>query len=287
VTTVAQSVGVVRDGPAPIPAPYSIVQTLGQFGGLVTDEPDDHWMNGVLIDGQLCGDVSQEPFFCSSGVVAEDKDAGSYPASSAWESFTLYAPITCSSLGQFDGARLKQRAAAYLQAAAPAGIERVIEQGIGQNKYLNDADADDLTSGGSVDIVTAMSRLEAHAGIATFGKGGAIIHAAPALGPLLTSSYLAVQKNNGLVSLSSGYPIIVGQGYNGDAGSPATELKLYISGQMQLRRSEVFMTPDDPAWALDRENNVYEFRAEMIANVLFDTCLQAFATVDLTKTIDA
>jgi hypothetical protein len=279
--------GVVRDGPLPIPAPYSIVQTLGTYGGLIT-EADDRWLNGVVVDQQLCGDVLQEAYLCSSeNPPSEPKEEGSYPFSQAWESFTQYAPITCSSLGQFDGERLRVRAQAYLNAAGPAGIERALEHGVGDNKYLADSDAVDVGSGSAVDMVTAWALLEEYAGIATFGKGGAVIHVPPRLGALATHFYLAVPSGKGLISQSSGYPVIVGQGYDGDFdSSQPTQRKMYITGQLQVRRTNVEMVPDAEhvAWALDRTNNVYVYRAENYANVLFETCLQGYVTVDLSKT---
>lgn len=279
---VAHQIGVVRDGPLPVPAPYSIIQTLAQFGGVVT-ETDDRWQNGVVTDGQVCADLFQEAYLCSSESPTDEKESGGYPTPQAWQSFTLYAPITCSSFGQGGGDRLRQRAQAYMAAAGPAGIERALETGVGDNKYLGDSDAHAVTSG-AVDIVTALAELEAYAGVATFGKGGAVIHVAPRIAPLLTSEALVMMKGNSLVSMSSGYPVIVGQGYLGGIGSPASSAKMWITGQVQVRRSKVEMMPETAAEALDKSINLYEFRAEMTANVLFDTCLQAYAEVDLTMT---
>lgn len=279
--TVAQ-LGAVRDATLPVANPYSLVNTVGRFGGLV-EEADARWELGVVIDAQPCASIFTMPSYCASdGDGEKDDGADNTPAIVSWEPFTIYAPMTCSSLGQGQGDRLKARAQNHLNAADSTGIEEALEQGVGDNKYLNDSDVVTL-GGAAVDLVTAWALLEA-AAAAGLGRGGAYLHLPSVLGPLAIRYDLVKESNGVLVSASSGFPVVIGQGYTGSFDSGQSTADMYVTGPVQVRRGPVEMTPDNPAWALDREINVYVFRAERNAVALFDTCVQAKVSVDLSAT---
>lgn len=273
------AIRVVRPGPLPV-APLHAITALP---GAIITENDERWIGGVSLDNYPCSGVLGWDT-CSESSDGDTKDDGTYPDPATYDSFTAYAPITCSSFGQVTDDRLRERAIAYLDAADHAAIEAQIWNGAWVPTNPNFAnDAVDV-GGGAVDIIQALGLLEE-----TAGAGGlqGVIHMAPRAANVATAwSLIMVDRAGTLRTVSRGTPVSVGDGYDASQGPSAAGANhewIMMSGGVEIRRSEVFVDTDN-AEELDRATNLYVVRAERFVNVAYDPCGLSAALVDLTQT---
>lgn len=272
-------IDIVIDGPLPVQPLHAITA----LPGAIIAEASDRWIGGVALDNYPCTGVLGWDS-CSDSSDGDTKDDGDYPTPATYSSFTAYAPITCSSFGQFDGERMRLRATRYLDAADHVALEAQIWNGswVPSNPNFQD-DATDV-GGGAVDIIRALGLLEQ-----TGGGGGlqGVIHMAPRAANAAVSWNLVAQDRAGtLRTISRGTPISVGDGYDashGPSGAGANQEWIVMSGPVEIRRSEVFIN-EDIAQSLDHSTNTYVIRAERYVNVAYDPCGLSAALVDLTKT---
>lgn len=275
------AINVVIDGPLPVTPAHAITQ----LPGAVIAEPGDRWVGGVALDTYPCSGVLGWDS-CSGTSPADEKDDGSYPEGAAFDGFTAYAPITCSSFGQFDGERMREKATRYLDAADHAALEAQIWQAAWVSGNPNFAgDANDVTVSGAADIVATIGELEA--AYAASGLQG-VLHMGPRAANLAAAFVLIAPDRAGtLRTVSRGTPVSVGDGYDPQqgpaSGAGAGAEWIVISGPVEIRRSEVFIN-EDVAQSLDHSTNTFVIRAERYVNVAYDPCLLSAALVDLTKT---
>ncbi len=272
-------INVVIDGPLPVPPLHAITQ----LPGAVIAEPNERWIGGIALDNYPCSGVLGWDT-CSDSSDGDTKDDGDYPDPAAYDSFTAYAPITCSSFGESIYQRLTDRATRYLDAADHVALEAQIWNGSWVPTNPNFAsDAVDV-GGGAVDIIRALGLLEQQG-----GAGGlqGVIHMAPRAANAAVSWNLLAQDRAGtLRTISRGTPVSVGDGYDasqGPSAAGANQEWLMMSGGVEIRRSPVELIGTE-AQNLDHESNTFVVRAERYVNIAYDPCGLSAALVDLTKT---
>jgi hypothetical protein len=272
------SVEIVLDGPIPVQP----IHALTTLPGVVVATQDDRWMGGIAFDPYPCSGVMgwDDCVQDSEDAVKED---GVYPDVFTFESFTEYMPITCSSFGASAEQRLRDRATRYLDAADHMALEQQIWQGdwiAGNPNFVNDA-VD--VGGGAVDIIQALGLLEKVGGQS--GLQG-VIHMTPRTAAAAASWNLIANDRGTLRTVARGTPVSVGDGYDatqGPSASGANKEWIVMSGQVEIRRSEVFIDTD-AAQELERSHNTFVVRAERYVNVAYDPCRLTAALVDLTQT---
>jgi hypothetical protein len=273
------AIDIVRPGPLPLQPLHAITA----LPGVIIDDALDRWIGGVALDNYPCSGVLGWDS-CSEGSDGDVKEDGDYPAPATYSSFTAYAPITCSSFGQFDGERLRERATRYLDAADHVALEAQVWNGSWVPSNPNFAgDATDV-GGGAVDILRALGLLEE---VGSVGGLQGVVHMSPRTATIASGWGLVYQDNaRTLRTVARGTPVSVGDGYDarfGPSGVGANQEWIMRSGPLEIRRSEVFIN-EDIAQSLDHSTNTYVIRAERYVNVAYDPCGLSAALVDLTKT---
>jgi hypothetical protein len=125
-----------------------------------------------------------------------------------------------------------------------------------------------------------------------------LIHCSPMLATALLGSGFAISDKSGVIRTINGNVVIPDAGYVGvsapegaPGGLSATEEWAYATGPVDIRRSEIFTTPDTLVQALDRSlgatndrSNTFTYRAERYSVSVWDTALQAAVLVDRCST---
>lgn len=276
-TFTAVGPAVSLDGPLPVAPPHSLLMQEG----VVVERDATRVLNGVNVWAYPTGCSSLwEP--CSDGTY-RTKSSESEQPTSRFDSFVVYKPVTCSSIGLRDPDELARRAEAVLDATISAAVERAFAEGVDQssNPFFGDANVDDLTSGTAVAPKVGQSMLEETIG-ATCRQG--MLHFTPAIVSSLQPWPVTGREAEALVSVN-GTPIVSGMGYQGIdtpwLASPGVgEDWAYASGPVRVYLGPVVLTSVRDT--LERETNVLTFRAERYVLALWDGVLQAAALIDWT-----
>jgi hypothetical protein len=135
-------------------------------------------------------------------------------------------------------------------------------------------EAEDLSSAGAVDPVSAIALLEAELGNRI--SCGGTIHVPYGLMAYLFKHNLVVQEGNELYS-PTGAKIIAGHGYPGsgpdNAAAAAGTTWVFATGPMIISRSNVMMVPDNVNESVDRLINNVTVRAERMYSIGFSCAL--------------
>lgn len=217
------------------------------------------------------------------------KTIGARPEYVSAEPFTIWTGDVCSTLGGLTQDR-QGRATRQLAAATSFGLERVLQNGHANVDipYLRDANIDDLSPGGSSPLVYALAALDEAAGAALLG-GTAFIHATI---PTVTLWYAAraLEKVGNLLYSPAGNVVVPGAGYTG--ANPAGTIDAsgetayaYVTGAVQVYLDQIVVLGDERS--VDRARNTWEVRAERVALVTFEPCVQAGINVNLCDTVCA
>lgn len=263
------------DGPLPVRPRHSLLETPG----VVVSRDATRVLNGVNVYGYPTGCPSLwEP--CSDGTY-RTKGSDSEQLLPRFDSFVVYKPITCSSIGMGDPEEFSGRISRVLEATLSAGVEEALAAGVDQssNPFFGDADVDDLTGGVAVSPGVALSYLEEAIG-ATCRKG--MIHATPAVIAALQAFPLG-GENDMRLETANGTPVVSGSGYQGVdtpwlATPGTTEDWIFATGPVEVHLGPLVMT--DIKETLDRSDNTVTFRAEHYTVAVWDTALQAAILVD-------
>lgn len=236
---------------------------------------------------------------CASGTSAQTKGFGTPITPPEFAAFTIVLPETCTAQQVPDQAEFKARAVRVMAAVESYAVEQALLTGApftaGQ-PYLADANAVILNGGAAVKPNYGIQLLEEQ--IALTGRLG-VIHCSPMLATALMGTGFALSDKSGVIRTINGIIVIPGFGYasgatpvNGTAPG-TTEEWVYATGPVDIRRSEIFTTPDLLSQALDRGEaagattgrpNTVTYRAERYYVVDWDTALQAAVLIDRCST---
>lgn len=237
---------------------------------------------------------------CSSGTTRV-KASGGTIALPDFGAFMLYLSETCTARAVFTAklpdetdseyqARMQDayvsRALATFAATESYGVEREFVGGhaLPGNPYLGDANVTLLAAGVAQSPRIGLSRL-ANALGATGREG--LIHATPAT-VVAWGLFRSYRENDALFTVE-GTPIAEGTGYIGAApvphGPPADGQDwAWVTGPVDIRRSQAIIYPGTVAEALDRSTNTITYRVERAYLATWDGVLQSAALIDWTIT---
>lgn len=270
-TITAVGPAVALDGPLPVRPPYSLLNTPG----VVVEEDATRVLNGVNVWAYPTGCSSLwEP--CSDGTFREKAYASEMPVS-RFDSFVVYKPVTCSSIG-LTGEELMARAEAALEGTLSAAVERMLAEGLFQssNPFFGDENVDVLNSGTAVTPAEGFAWAEQALG-AECRLG--MIHATPAI----VAASQPLKLMDGPLLTTNGTPVVSGMGYQGidtpDLSNPtAKQGWMFATGPPRVHLGPIVMT--SVRESLDRSDNVFTFRAERYVLAYWDTAVQAAVLVN-------
>lgn len=259
----------------------------------------ERWLNGVAVY-PYPADVPDGWDSCP-GSGASEKSFGRNVTPPEFNALTISEPITCTSRQVPDDAAFKARAVAVLSAVEGYRVARELMGGevFGSQPFLLDGQGD-FPNG---DVATrpnhGLQVLEE--AIAATGRLG-LIHCSPMFATSLLGQGFVVKDVTGVIRTINGIVVIPDFGYVG-LGAPtghtepgATEEWVVATGPVDIRRSEMFTTPDTQAEALDRgvstgatdgRPNTLTYRAERYYVASWDTALQASVLVDRCSSVCA
>jgi hypothetical protein len=264
------------DGPPPVAPPHSLLQQEG----VVVERDATRVLNGVNVWAYPTGcSYLWEP--CSDGTYRIKEGVSGQP-SARFDSFVVYKPVTCSSIGLSDPEELARRAEIVLDATLSAAVESAFAAGVegSSNPFFGDVNVDDITSGTAVPVGVALSMLEEAIG-ETCRMG--MIHMTPA-----SIAYLEpLSQGKPLVTIN-GTPIVSGMGYQNvdtpyltDPGDK--EDWAFATGPPRVYLGPVVMT--SVTESLERDTNILTFRAERYVLAMWDATLQAAALTDWSNVV--
>lgn len=263
------------DGPLPVRPRHSLLETPG----VVVSEDASRVLNGVVLYGYPTGCPSLwEP--CSDGTYRTKSD-DSEQLLPRFDSFVVYKPITCSSIGMGDPEDFSARASRVLEATLSAGVEEALAAGVVQssNPFFGDADVDILASGAAVSPGIALSYLEEAIG-STCRRG--MIHSTPAVISAL-QAFPFGRADDFRLETANGTPVASEMGIQG-VDTPflsepgEAEDWIFATGPVEVHLGPLVMT--DISETLDRSDNTVTFRAERYVVAVWDLALQAAILVD-------
>lgn len=294
------------DGPPPAPPVYSLIATATAPASGVRIIPDvdangiERWMNGVEVYPYPPdqGDV-YDP--CAPGSVATTKGFGSTLKHPQFGAMTVHVDETCTSYKVWSQDEFKARASMVLAAIESSIVAREFMNGsrMPANPHLADGNG----TFPNADVATSFSHgiglLED--AISASGRQG-LIHMSPGLASSGSIRFGWNYWNDlraQVVRMISGTVIIPDSGYaggrapTGHSQPTSTQEWVYATGPIDIRRSEIFVQPDNVSQALERgtggasargENvggpNSITYRAERYVLVDWDTEVQAAVLID-------
>lgn len=260
---------------------------------------EERWMNGVEVYPYPPGlaDI-HDP--CPGGSDASDKNFGDDVKHPQFGALTVYFAETCTSYKVWSQEQFKARAVAAFSAVESAGVAHEFLTGrrMPLNPHLADGEGEFPNGDDPTTVVNGLGLLEAQ--IARSGRQG-LIHCSPQIATSLLGRGFAISDKTGVIRTINGIVVIPDFGYvdgatpaasddypDGHADPTGTQQWMYASGPIDLRRSEVFTTPDNVSEALDRGTgaatngrpNSITYRVERFYLVDWDTEVQAAVLVD-------
>lgn len=253
----------------------------------------ERWLNGVAVY-PYPNAVPEGWDACASGSSQGEKSFGDALAPPEFNALTLALPITCTSQQVPDEDAFKARAVAVLAATESYGVARELQSGsiFSSQPYLADGQGTFPNGDTATRPNHALQILEKE--IALSGRLG-LIHCSPMLATALLGSGFVIKDVTGVIRTINGIVVIPDFGYAegatpiGHADPGPTEEWAFATGPVDVRRSEIFTTPDTRAEALDRGTasgattgrpNTFTYRAERYYVASWDTAVQAAVLVD-------
>ena len=159
-STTATGITLDLEGPLPVARRHSLLATEG----VVKDDGNDRWMNGVRVVGYPDGVPSRwEP--CTTGTtrVKDDSVGDGFPGS-RFEPIAVYFPVACSTHGMSNSAveNLITRTEQVLDATLSYGVEQSLVGGtpFSVNPFIGDSNMTALASSAAVSPRIGLSYLE-------------------------------------------------------------------------------------------------------------------------------
>jgi len=290
------------DGPVPTRPTYGLLQAAEAPTAGVRIIPDtdergiERWMNGVEVYPYLPGTGDVFDTCAAAGTTAHTKGFGNALQSPQFGAFTAHVDETCTSYKVWDQQEFIARATTVFGAVESAIISSEFMTGarLPANPHLSDGvnttfpNADTATS-----VLQGLALLENV--IATSGRLG-LVHCSPGFATIMRERF-TVDTKTGVLRSVNGNVVIPDAGYSvgstpaGHAAPGATQEWIYATGPIDIRRSEMFVTPDNVIQALDRgsggattgRSNSITYRAERYYSVTWDTEVHAAVLVDRCK----
>lgn len=276
----------------------SMDETIARLRGEGILEPNagqERWLNGVEVypyppnQGELFDTCSPNT------QTAGTKDFGQDVAHPQFGALAIYLAETCASFKIWNQEQYKARATAALNAVESAALARHFMTGEGQplNPHLSDANSECIFPNADVatNNVNGLALLEQQIGLT--GKLG-IIHCSPQFASSLRERF-AIDNKTGVIRTINGNVVIADAGYaagstpHGHAAPTGTQEWIYATGAIDIRRTEMFVLPDNVVQALDRGTsgsatngrpNRVTYRAERYYLIDWDTEFQAAVLAD-------
>lgn len=297
------------DGPLPSPPVYGLLQAAAAPAAGVTIVPDvdsqgiERWMNGVEVFPYPAGPAVAWNA-CAPGTFFIPKDDGAADvANPQFGAFTVYLAERCKTYKVWDDAQFKQRAMIAFEAIESAAVAREFMSGRAMplNPHLADGNGAFPNGATPTSPQNALALLEGE--IAKSGQLG-VIHMSPQMINVL-ANYHVLDAKTGVQRTMSGNVIVPDPGYGidvasgtpvnptGKTGAGGTKEWIYATGTLEVRRTELFVTPDTAAEAIDRGTgrgaevgrpNTYIYRAERYYLIDWDTQVQAAVLADRCST---
>lgn len=283
------------DGPPPIPPEYGLLQAASSESVRIIPDVDsggiDRWGNGVEVY-PYPDDLASTFDTCATGSNVHTKSAGTEVPHPQFSAMTVYLGINCTSYRIWDQAEFKARAVATMTAVEGAALEKEFMTGtnLPLNPHLSDGNGSFPWGNTATTVANGFGLLEL--GIAASGRKG-VIHCSPATLIAASSLYIVMEdpKNN-VIRTVNGTLVVPGAGYasgshplGGHPGAGFNQEWIYATGPIDIRRSEIFVMPDDVASATDRVQNTITYRAERYYVVDWDTSVQTAVLVDRCSTV--
>lgn len=286
------------DGPPPLAPTYGLLPAAAAPAAGVRIIPDadaegvERWGNSVEVY-PYPADTGHTWSFIATGSEAgaklfgDEHDYGDLPQ---FDSFTAYLPVTCPTWKVPDQDEFKARAIAAFDAVQSSIVAREFINGIRlpENPHLADGNglfpnADNVTS-----VKNGIALLEN--ALATTGRQG-IIHCTPGVTAIASEKFLLDNKS-GVIRTINGTVVIPDAGYvgahspTGHAGATGTEEWIYATGPVDIRRSSIYVNPENVSAAVDRTGslvgkpNRVTYRVEREYLVIWDRQFQAAVRID-------
>lgn len=265
--------------PAPAIEPYKY--GLFSVAQLPAEETDPHWQCGVEYEpfscdkSQAVGDYCETPAPAPK-VVAEGVDLVNGTP------FTIFDGFNCKVVGRSE-ADIMERARQALALGERRAVEEAYWTGSqGNRPRLADPSAVVLNAVPAPAVADALAPVAGLAALENYLGGNyggtGIIHGARGTSALFARESLAYPDGTVLRTIV-GTPLAFGGGYTntGPDGTPAPPgtAWLYATGNVVIRRSEVWVNPDSVAQALNRVNNRVTLLAERTYVVTHECLLAA------------
>jgi hypothetical protein len=205
-----------------------------------------------------------------------------------FQPFTVYLPITCSSITAA-APGFADRVQLAFAATESYAVAYELARGVANplNPFLDDANLNILAGGVAQRPDAALSYLED--AIGATGRGGVIL-TTPAVGASFNGGndgYGVEVQSGRLVTTANTTPVALDGGFIG--ASPSLHAALvagqgwaFATGPIMVRRSPEITILSTLKESTDRSDNTVTFRAERDYLVIWDTVLQAGALVDWT-----
>jgi hypothetical protein len=268
------------DGPQPSAPRYSLLSVPG----VLVDTTDDYWINGVAQAGYPCEKPSTwNPCDGSTSAV---RAAGDCPEGLEALAFQVYLGVVRSTLS-LDHADLQAAASVAFQAREHYAVENEFMNAplISTNPHLADGEGTFPAGTTAKSPREALALLEEE--IAKAGQSG-WIHMTPYLASKISTSGVLQSGQNRLETIL-GNVVVPGQGYTyqkgpeGKSADPGVGREwIYATGSVQVRRSQVILSPDTTGQAVDAMSNEAAYEVSRYYVVTWDKCLQAAVQVDRT-----
>lgn len=273
--------------------PASILRALNEVVDIqarldaATHADVQRWINGAAIYPYPVGPALAWNA-CALASDAVVKNDGADLPNPEFGAMTIYLAETCTSYKIPSQEEFRARAVLALSVMEGAAVATEFLTGgvLPLNPHLADGNGTFPNANTVTSPLNALALLEGE--IAVSGKAG-LIHMSPQMLTVLRSQY-AMDDKGGVIRTGNGTVVIPDAGYAvgaNPAGHPAasgTQEWIYATGPIELRRSEMFTTPDDVSEALDRgidgKPNSITYRAERYWLATFDTEVQAAVLAD-------
>lgn len=265
------------DGPRPAPPRFGLIQAA-----TVVNEPDDRWINGVAVRQWPPGlPGGYDP--CPTSTNPNVKAAGGAVGIGEFGALTVYLAETCTTRGIITDEDFRSRALVSFAAREGYRVEHEFWTGavLPDTPHLADTNASVLNAGVSTSPLNGLALLEG--AIAASGTAG-VIHAPAQIVSVWSAAYQVFIEGPRLIT-ALGTVVIPGFGYDGSAPSghtaaSGTKQYAFATGPVEIRRSNVFLNPDNLAQATDRSVNSVSYYAERYYVTTWDGVLQAAVLID-------
>jgi hypothetical protein len=253
----------------------------------------ERWLNGIAVYPYPV-EAPEVWDACATGSSEGEKSFGTAIVPAEFAALTISEAITCTSQQVPDQDAFKARAVAVLAATESYAVANALltGSGISGQPYL----ADSYCSFPNGTVATrpnhGLQVLEEQ--VALTGRLG-LIHCSPMLATALLGSGFVIKDRTGVIRTINGIVVIPDFGY-AEGATPAaapaptaTQEWAFATGPIDIRRSEIFTSPDTLTEALDRgvanaatnnRPNTVTYRAERYYVTSCDLSLQAAVLID-------